>query len=191
MVDVFFAIKWLPQHIIDYKSTLVQVMAWCCQATSHYLSQYWPRSMWRLIVAICSVGNSHRPASPRPTTLEEDRKLFVDFSSILCLRFETQAMRTYNFFDWVSNTGHMAISPHRMKLTHLPQHNINEILQVIFQKWFSWMGIFKIFIRVQLKINYMVYFTLKHRETHGCIVRTVATDALVLKHQAISIHNAE
>ena len=44
-----------------------------------------------------SVGNSHRPASPRPTTLEEDRKLFVDFSSILCLRFETQAMRTYNF----------------------------------------------------------------------------------------------
>ena len=33
--------------------------------------------------------------------------------------------------------------------------------------------------------------TLKHRETHGCVVSTVATDALVLKHQAISIHNAE
>ena len=31
----------------------------------------------------------------------------------------------------------------------------------------------------------------KHRETHGCIVSTVATDALVLKHQAISIHNAD
>ena len=27
------------------KSTLVQVMAWCRQATSHYLSQCWPRSM--------------------------------------------------------------------------------------------------------------------------------------------------
>ena len=27
------------------KSTLVQVMAWCHQATSHYLSQCWPRSM--------------------------------------------------------------------------------------------------------------------------------------------------
>ena len=26
------------------KSALVQVMAWCRQATSHYLSQYWPRS---------------------------------------------------------------------------------------------------------------------------------------------------
>ena len=28
---------------------------------------------------------------------------------------------------------------------------------------------------------------LEHRETHGCVVSTVATDALVLKHQAISI----
>ena len=27
----------------DDKSTLVQVMAWCWQATSHYLSQCWPR----------------------------------------------------------------------------------------------------------------------------------------------------
>ena len=33
--------------------------------------------------------------------------------------------------------------------------------------------------------------TLKHRETHGCVVSTVAADALVLKHQAISIHNAD
>ena len=33
--------------------------------------------------------------------------------------------------------------------------------------------------------------TLKHREMHGCIVSIVATDALVLKHQAISIHNTD
>ena len=33
--------------------------------------------------------------------------------------------------------------------------------------------------------------TLKHRETHERVVSTVATDALVLKHQAISIHNAD
>ena len=33
--------------------------------------------------------------------------------------------------------------------------------------------------------------TLKHRETYGCVVNTVATDDLVLKHQAISIHNAD
>ena len=29
----------------DDKSTLVQVMAWCRQTTSHYLSQCWPSSM--------------------------------------------------------------------------------------------------------------------------------------------------
>ena len=28
--------------LTDDKSTLVHVMAWCRQATSHYLSQYWP-----------------------------------------------------------------------------------------------------------------------------------------------------
>ena len=51
---------------------------------------------------VTRVGNSHRSASPRPTTLEEDRELF--FPSILCLWFKIQGMRTYNFFDWISNT---------------------------------------------------------------------------------------
>ena len=51
-----------------------------------------------------SVGNSHRSAGPRPTTLEEDRELFVDFPLILCLWFEIQGMRTYNIFDLVSTT---------------------------------------------------------------------------------------
>ena len=41
------------------------------------------------------------------------------------------------------------------------------------------------------QIQSLVPLTLKHRETHGCVVSTVATDALVLKHQAISIHNAD
>ena len=35
----------MPQDLTQDKSTLVQVMAWCRQATSHYLSQCWPRSM--------------------------------------------------------------------------------------------------------------------------------------------------
>ena len=40
------AIRWMPQHLTDhYKSKLVQVMAWCHQATSHYLSQCLPRSL--------------------------------------------------------------------------------------------------------------------------------------------------
>ena len=35
------ALWWMPQYLTDDKSTLVQVMAWCRQATSHYLSQCW------------------------------------------------------------------------------------------------------------------------------------------------------
>ena len=33
----------LSLNLVDDRSTLVQVMAWCHQATSHYLSQCWPR----------------------------------------------------------------------------------------------------------------------------------------------------
>ena len=49
------ALWWMPQDLTDDKSTLVQVMAWCHQATSHYLSQCWlssfspygvPRPQW-------------------------------------------------------------------------------------------------------------------------------------------------
>ena len=32
------ALQWMPQDLTDDKSTLVQVMAWCRQATSHYLT---------------------------------------------------------------------------------------------------------------------------------------------------------
>ena len=35
----------MPGSLTNEKSTLVQVMVWCRQATSHYLSQCWPRSM--------------------------------------------------------------------------------------------------------------------------------------------------
>ena len=34
----------MPLNTLDEKSTSVQVMAWCRQATSHFLSQCWPRS---------------------------------------------------------------------------------------------------------------------------------------------------
>ena len=36
--------RWMPLDFTDDKSTLVQVVAWCRQATSHYLNQCWPRS---------------------------------------------------------------------------------------------------------------------------------------------------
>ena len=37
------ALRLTSRDLSDDKSTLVQVMAWCHQATSHYLNQCWPR----------------------------------------------------------------------------------------------------------------------------------------------------
>ena len=37
--------RWMSLDLTDDKSTLVQVMAWCLTAPSHYLSQCWPRSL--------------------------------------------------------------------------------------------------------------------------------------------------
>ena len=38
-----FELRWMPQNTIGDKSTLVQVMAWCPEATSNFLSQCCPR----------------------------------------------------------------------------------------------------------------------------------------------------
>ena len=50
LIGIFISFKdnahrWMPWDLTDDKSTLVQVMASCRQATSHYLSQCWPSSM--------------------------------------------------------------------------------------------------------------------------------------------------
>ena len=39
------ALIWMSLDFTDDQSTLVQVMAWCRQAASHYLSQCWSRSL--------------------------------------------------------------------------------------------------------------------------------------------------
>ena len=38
-------LRWMPRDCTDDKSTLTQVMAWCCKAASHYLSQCWHKSV--------------------------------------------------------------------------------------------------------------------------------------------------
>ena len=38
-------LMWKPQNTIDDNLILAQVMARCHQATSHYISQCWPRAM--------------------------------------------------------------------------------------------------------------------------------------------------
>ena len=45
VISCEIALIWMSLDFTDDQSTLVQVMAWCHQATSHYLSQCWPRSL--------------------------------------------------------------------------------------------------------------------------------------------------
>ena len=44
-VSCELVLRWMLFDLIGGKSTLVQVMAWCRQAASHYPSQCWPRSL--------------------------------------------------------------------------------------------------------------------------------------------------
>ena len=47
----------------EYQSTLIQVKAWCCQTTNHYLSQYWPISMLPYGVTMSSQWSSRQRVS--------------------------------------------------------------------------------------------------------------------------------
>ena len=55
-------LKWLSLDFTDDKSILIQVMAWCRQATSHHLCQCWPRSMSPSGVTRPQWVNSLRPS---------------------------------------------------------------------------------------------------------------------------------
>ena len=53
------ALIWMSLDFAGDQSTLVQVMARCRQATSHYLSQCWPRSVSPYGVIRPQWGNCH------------------------------------------------------------------------------------------------------------------------------------
>ena len=40
-----FGLRWVPENTIKDKSALLQIMAWCYQATSHNLRQCWTISL--------------------------------------------------------------------------------------------------------------------------------------------------
>ena len=47
VISCELALSWMSLDLTDDdKSTWVQVMAWCRETTSHYLSPCWPRSLW-------------------------------------------------------------------------------------------------------------------------------------------------
>ena len=94
------AFWWLLENITDEKSILVYVTAWFQQATSHYLNQYWTRSI-----------------SPNGVTKPQWIKLYVTFMCNLCdsvsLCWSTSYIRSWH--DGCSlpgTTRHQAMSSH-------------------------------------------------------------------------------
>ena len=85
------AYRWLAQDLTDDKSGLIQVMAWCCQATSLYMNQCWLRSMM-----LYDVNRSQRVmptetwTKQQPLFLKKKKQLFKLYSK-------------FPFFSWESN----------------------------------------------------------------------------------------
>ena len=63
-------LRWVPRSSIGDKSTLVRVMACCRQATSHYLSQCWSRSMSTYIYIYIYMYGYHRSQCVNPCRAE-------------------------------------------------------------------------------------------------------------------------
>ena len=74
-------LRWISLDLNDKKSTLVQVMDWCRQTASHYLSQCWPSYMSPYVRGI------HRWI---PLTKASDAKLWCFFDLRLNKRLSTQ-----------------------------------------------------------------------------------------------------
>ena len=112
------ALIWMSLGFTDDQSTLVQVMAWCRQATSHYLSQWWPRSMspygvtrpqWVKITATSSTSNIsdfllylHNPIiiNTAPSHYLDQHKLSLSIRAQgTNLKFETKYMKYKGLFQ--------------------------------------------------------------------------------------------
>ena len=65
------AIRWMPLDLMDDKSTQVQVMAWCNQATrANYLSQCWPKFMPYGVIRPQWVQNFSYPGNHYPVVTD-------------------------------------------------------------------------------------------------------------------------
>ena len=86
------ALRSMPQNPSDDKSTLVQVMAWCRQAASHYLSQCCPRSLSPYGVTRPQWVNSSWPSDA----------ICHWKSAWLCCKMEFMSLRKYQIsYTWI------------------------------------------------------------------------------------------
>ena len=88
---------WMSLVFTDDQSTLVQVMAWCRQATSHYLNQCWPRSLSPYGVIRPQWVKALPPASSSREPWDASRRLNIQ---VLCSLELIQFGSMYSLAWW-------------------------------------------------------------------------------------------
>ena len=73
------ALSGMPQDNIDYKPTLVWLMAWRLQAAKHYVNQFWPNS-------VMPCGNMRGQWVSHLWSFETTRS--DDAKSVVCVNFD-------------------------------------------------------------------------------------------------------
>ena len=116
--------------------------------------------------------------------------LTVPISSVILLY-----IRRIPWFIIDATTTHVtmpSLKPKFRAMTRwLNAHHKRTIASAYCCKIIAWRAVQHVIMAFPLLKIFISFLTPKHRETHGCVANTVTTDALVLKHQAISINNAD
>ena len=144
------ALRWMPKHLANEKSTSHQVMAWCRQATSHYLIRRWLKFLSPFGVAGPQWVNNTNLENPNRNAqhwvswcIYVNMLLFFTIISacVPCMRTTTHCDHSDNFcfkvrcivddiIIWMTNPGLWKKKNIEMKLQNVFQYpfNANPIL---------------------------------------------------------------
>ena len=144
-ISYVIALRWMPLDLTDDKSTLVQVMAWCHQATRHYLSQCWPRSLLPYGVTRSQWVN---------TPTEHDAWCnFVQFK--IYLRHILQVHKQVSYFNGIEiNQIHFPSNKSQNKCTNSVWHPFR------FMSWLSSMSVYPFTVLTFYRVGTGVQFVL-------------------------------
>ena len=116
------ATRWLSLDFSDDESTLVQVMAWCRQAPSHYLSHCWPRSV-----------SPYGIIRPQWVNVWCTRHCFHFFSSYMLLYFFFRMQLMYYISGWTMHPS-LPLGNKLPRLVETCYHGIYQLHQFVKHK---------------------------------------------------------
>ena len=153
------ALIWMSLDFTDDQSTLVQIMAWCRQATSHYLSQCWPGACPTKYRIDQIRSNSNFAWNSYRCAFEDSRPIITKFGTrydsrtvVTCTKFrydrpiiiEIRGTRIFSKFWIRSNLSIRYLVGQAPGLCrHLPSLGHNELIRLEENGWYFAEKIFK------------------------------------------------